>query len=113
MVSFGAFVEVEKGIDGLVHVSQISNQWLENPVSALAVGQEVEAKILDINPEKEKMTLSIKALLPEIEKPAKEEKASKGKKVADDTEDGVDLREWKDEADASVSIADLLSNSDK
>ena len=43
---------IEKGVDGLVHVSQISNQWLENPVTALQVGQEVEAKIIDINPEK-------------------------------------------------------------
>ncbi len=115
LVSFGAFVEVEKGIDGLVHVSQISNQWLENPVSALQVGQEVEAKILDINPEKEKMTLSIKALLPEIEKPAQEEKPAKGKKRAKSEveEDGEELREWKDETDTGASIADLLGNIDK
>ncbi len=114
LVAFGAFVEVEKGIDGLVHVSQISNQWLENPVSALEVGQEIEAKILDINPEKEKMTLSIKALLPEIEKPAQEEKSAKGKKHAkQDDEEETELREWKDDSDAGASIADLLGNTDK
>ncbi len=114
LVNFGAFVEIEKGIDGLVHVSQITNEWLENPVSALQVGQEVEAKILDINVEKEKMTLSIKALLPEIEKPEQEEKA-KGKKrgakkeVVDETEE---LREWKDESVAGASIADLIGSAE-
>ena len=115
LVSFGAFVEVEKGIDGLIHVSQISNQWLENPVTALQVGQEVEAKILDINPEKEKMTLSIKALLPEIEKPAQdEEKASKGKKrkAKEESDDLADLHEWKDNDNGGASIAEMIGNSE-
>ena len=97
LVSFGAFVEVEKGVDGLVHISQISNQWLENPVTALQIGQEIEAKILDINTEKEKMTLSIKALLPEVEKPEEDEKGAKGKKRKGknaDEEEVSDLREW-------------------
>ena len=107
IVSFGAFVEVEKGIDGLVHVSQISNKWLENPVTALQVGEEVEAKIIDINPEKEKMTLSIKALLPEEEKPAEEVKKEKKEDVEE-----ADLREWKDDANEGVSIADLIGNSE-
>lgn len=115
LVNFGAFVEVEKGVDGLVHISQISNQWLENPVATLEVGQEVEAKIIDINVEKEKMTLSIKALLPEIEKPAEEEKETKGKKrkakevVAEAEEE---LREWKDNDYAGVSIAEMLAKSE-
>lgn len=112
IVSFGAFVEVEKGIDGLVHVSQISNEWLENPVTALQVGQEITAKILDINVEKEKMTLSIKALLPPVEKPEKDAKGKKGDK--DNEEEEIsDLREWKDDAAGGVSIADILQNSEK
>ena len=115
LVNFGAFVEVEKGVDGLVHISQISNQWLENPVASLEVGQEVDAKIIDINIEKEKMTLSIKALLPEIEKPAEEEKEIKGKKrkekeVVEEAEE--ELREWKDNDDAGVSIAEMLAKSE-
>ena len=114
IVSFGAFVEVEKGIDGLVHVSQISNEWLENPVTALQVGQEVTAKILDINVEKEKMTLSIKALLPEVEKPEKGDAKSKGKKGGKEESDNeVELREWKDDDNGGASIADILQNSDK
>jgi len=116
LVNFGAFVEVEKGIDGLVHVSQISNQWLENPVTALEVGQEIDAKILDINVEKEKMTLSIKALLPEVEKPVEEtEKPAKGKKraKAEVGEEEPELREWKDDDNGGASIADLIGNIEK
>ena len=100
IVNFGAFVELEKGIDGLVHVSEISNKWLENPVTALQVGQEIEAKILVVNTEEQKITLSIKALLPEIEVPEKQEKP---------VEEEVELREWVDEQDTSVSIADIIN----
>ena len=107
LVDFGAFVEVEKGIDGLVHVSQISNKWLENPVTALEVGQEIEAKIVNINVEKQKMNLSIKALLPEEEKPVVEVKATK-----ESEEEEVELREWKDAEEGGASIADML-NQDK
>ncbi|MBR2871436.1 MAG: 4-hydroxy-3-methylbut-2-enyl diphosphate reductase [Clostridia bacterium] len=112
LVKFGAFVEIEKGIDGLVHISQISNQWLENPVSALEVGQEIEAKILDVNPEKERMTLSIKALLPEVEAPAKEENEenTKGKKRAAKEEvEEPELREWKDADEGGISIAEMIN----
>ena len=113
IVPFGAFVEVEKGIDALVHVSQISNKWLENPVTALNVGQEVEAKILEINSEKERMTISIKALLEEESVPEKEvseEKSAKTKRRSSKkTEDDGELHEWKDSTDAGVSIADLIS----
>lgn len=42
IVPFGAFVEIENGVDGLVHVSQISHEWLENPTSVLTIGEEVE-----------------------------------------------------------------------
>ncbi|MBQ7323649.1 MAG: 4-hydroxy-3-methylbut-2-enyl diphosphate reductase [Clostridia bacterium] len=62
IVPFGAFVEVEKGIDGLVHVSQISHEFLENPTTVLAIGQEVDAKILKLDCVEKKMTLSIKAI---------------------------------------------------
>lgn len=109
LVNFGAFVEVEKGIDGLVHVSQISHEWLENPIATLQVGQEVDVKILDIVPENEKMTLSIKALLPEIEKPVEEApaKGKKGKKVVEEESEN-ELREWKDDTDSGASIAELI-----
>ena len=77
ITKFGAFVEIEKGIDGLVHVSQISHEWLEDPTTVIAVGQEVDVKILNIDTEAEKMTLSIKALQPVpegLERPARAKK---------------------------------------
>ena len=67
---FGAFVEVEKGIDGLVHVSQISHEWLEDPTTAVTVGQEVDVKVTDIDFDKHRVSFSMKALL---EPPVKEE----------------------------------------
>ncbi len=102
IVSFGAFVEVEKGVDGLVHVSQISNKWLENPLGALEIGQEVEAKIMAIDTEKEKMTLSIKALLPE--EPKKEVKVVE--EVVENEE--PELKEWIDDDTSSISIAEMI-----
>jgi 4-hydroxy-3-methylbut-2-enyl diphosphate reductase len=107
IVSFGAFVEIEKGVDGLVHVSQITHDFLENPASLLKVGEEVTAKILAIDVEKEKITLSIKALTPAPVKEVKEED-KKDKKVKKD--DDEDMRGWTDSADTDVSIADLLNN---
>ncbi|MDY6367958.1 MAG: 4-hydroxy-3-methylbut-2-enyl diphosphate reductase [Clostridia bacterium] len=108
IVPFGAFVEIEKGIDGLVHVSEISNKWLENPVTALQVGQEVDVKILGINPEKEKFTLSIKALLAD-EEPAESDKKAKGKPAAKKDDEENLPREWKDESEGGASIAELLN----
>lgn len=62
MTDFGAFVELEEGIDALLHVSQISIEHVEKPSDVLSVGQEVTAKIVDFNEEAKKISLSIKAL---------------------------------------------------
>lgn len=70
LTDFGAFVEVLPGIDGLVHVSQISHKRIENPKEALKVGQEVQVKVLEVNADAERVSLSIKAL----EEGQKEEK---------------------------------------
>ena len=63
MTDFGAFVELEPGIDALLHVSQISKDHIEKPADVLKVGQEIEAKIVDFNEDEKKISLSIKALL--------------------------------------------------
>ncbi len=60
---FGAFAEIVPGVDGLIHISQISDHRIAKAEEALTVGQEVEAKIIDINDEKKKVSLSIRALL--------------------------------------------------
>ena len=63
MTDFGAFVELEPGIDALLHVSQISREHIEKPSDVLKVGQEVSAKIVDFKPEDKKISLSIKAMI--------------------------------------------------
>lgn len=70
LTDFGAFVEVLPGIDGLVHISQISHKRVESPKDALKVGQEVTVKVLEVNATDERVSLSIKAL---EERPAQEE----------------------------------------
>ena len=62
MTDFGAFVELDPGVDALLHVSQISSEHVEKPSDVLCVGQEIEAKIVDFNEEEKKISLSIKAL---------------------------------------------------
>lgn len=124
IVPFGAFIEVEKGVDGLVHVSQISHERIETPASVLNVGDEVDAKIIAIDTDAKKMNLSIKALLPETErkKPHKteeeeseksektERRARAPKKSADD-----EYSDWSDTDSGSVgiSMADILANAQK
>ncbi len=128
IVPFGAFVELEKGIDGLVHVSQISHEWLENPTSVLSIGEEIDAKVLAFNPAERKITLSIKALQPQPEMEMhytrdkerderdgrnNNRKSRKGgnKKNFSDEED--DYREWNEGGFGGVSIADLLHGDEK
>ena len=63
MTDFGAFVELETGIDALLHVSQISKEHVEKPSDVLTVGQEIEAQVVDFNEETKKISLSMKALM--------------------------------------------------
>ena len=62
MTDFGAFVELEPGVDALLHVSQISRDHVDKPADALTIGQEIEAKIVDFNEADKKISLSMKAL---------------------------------------------------
>ncbi len=62
MTDFGAFVELEPGIDALLHVSQISKEHVEKPADALKISQEVTAKVVEFNKDDKKISLSVKAL---------------------------------------------------
>ena len=62
MTDFGAFVELEPGVDALLHVSQISQEHVEKPSDVLSVGQEITAKVVDFNGEDKKISLSMNAL---------------------------------------------------
>ena len=67
MTTYGAFARIIPGIDGLIHISQIANKHVVKPQDELTVGQEVDAKIIAVDPEKKRVSLSIRALLePEV-----------------------------------------------
>jgi len=83
LTDFGAFIELEKGVDGLLHVSQIQRERVEKPSDVLQQGQEVTAKIIDLDPENKKISLSMKALLPRPERKG-------GRNRRDDRENDAD-----------------------
>ncbi len=119
IVPFGAFVEIEKGIDGLVHVSQISHEWLENPTSVLNIGEEVDAKIIAFSPADHKITLSIKALQPRPEFEPRPEREDKPQKVRKNNrrnsnvpEEEEEYREWREGTSFGASISELLAEDD-
>ena len=72
LMTFGAFAEIISGVDGLIHISQISNTRVEKPEDVLSEGQEVQVKITDIDAENKRISLSIRALLA-TEEPEEEE----------------------------------------
>lgn len=71
---FGAFVELEKGVDGLIHISHLSNKFVKQPSDVLEIGQMVHAKVIDLNLEQKRISLSLKDLEgPELETEESEE----------------------------------------
>ncbi len=83
LMTFGAFAEIIPGIDGLIHISQIADRRIGKPEEVLSEGQEVEAKIIDIDLEGKRISLSIRALLA----PAAEEEAEEAEEVEEATEE--------------------------
>ena len=65
MMPFGAFAEIMEDVDGLIHISKIANKRIGKPADVLEIGQVVDAKIIEIDNEKQKISLSIRALLEE------------------------------------------------
>ena len=63
LMTFGAFAEIIPGVDGLIHISQIADRRIGKPEDVLSEGQEVDAKIIDIDAENKRISLSIRALL--------------------------------------------------
>lgn len=84
IVPFGAFVQLEDGVDGLVHISQISWERVEKVEDALQIGQEIEAKVLELDTESKKISLSIKQL---TERPVKEAPAPVVEEEKEEKED--------------------------
>ena len=99
ITSYGAFARIIPGIDGLIHISQIANKHIEKPQDELTVGQETEAKIIAVDPEKKRVSLSIRALLEEA--PAAEDEPAI---EADETVAVIASPE--DAAEAAKNVAD-------
>jgi len=75
LVDFGAFVKLKENVEGLVHISQISHDHIEKASDVLNIGEEVQVKIINIDEENQKISLSIKELLEKpVEEPVEEEK---------------------------------------
>ena len=72
LMPFGAFAEIIPDVDGLIHISQIANQHVAKPEDVLSEGQVVQAKITEVDAEKKRISLSIRALLQDEEAPAEE-----------------------------------------
>ena len=98
LTTFGAFVELFPGVEGLVHISQIAHQHIATPHEVLKEGQEVQVKVLEVHPEQQRISLSIKALQ-EAPKPEKQE-------VEEVVEETYELPE----EDVSFSLADRLGD---
>ena len=84
LVSFGAFAEIVPGVDGLIHISQIADHRIEKPGDVLEEGQTVDVKITDIDYERKKVSLSIRALLGEQRVAVDEAEADEDGEIPDD-----------------------------
>ncbi|WDV47810.1 bifunctional 4-hydroxy-3-methylbut-2-enyl diphosphate reductase/30S ribosomal protein S1 [Clostridiaceae bacterium M8S5] len=102
LLDFGAFVEIEPGLDGLVHISEISNKHIAKPSDELKSGQKVEVRILDIKPEDKKLSLSIKKVDEPVEEKTTENKPKRKKVEVDNS--------YREECD--VCIGDILTDKD-
>jgi len=78
LVTFGAFVEIAPGVEGLVHISQIAHRHVATPHEVLKEGQEVQAKVLDFNPAEKRISLSIKETEEAPARPEREQRESRG-----------------------------------
>ena len=92
VADFGAFVQLESGVEGLVHISEISEEHIKHPKDVLQAGQAVEVRILDIKPSDNRMSLSIKAVNDE----------------AAAVQEAVE--EFSNEGDASATLGDVLAD---
>lgn len=86
LLPFGAFAEIIPGVDGLIHISQIANKRIAKPADVLELGQEVQAKVVDINAETQKIGLSMRALIEEETVAAEEIPAQNEEEVISEEE---------------------------
>ena len=90
LMTFGAFAQVVEGVDGLIHISQIAQQKIGKPADVLEVGQEVDVKIIAIDEEKQKVSLSIRALLDEAQAEAEAMPEEVAEEVVEEAAEATD-----------------------
>ena len=98
ILDFGAFVKLMDGVEGLVHISQLAPRHVGHPTEIVEIGQQVKVKVLDINEDERRISLSIKQVPPELQ-------------ILTPTEDGEDEIETADavEADAPEEISQTMN----
>ena len=106
MTTFGAFANVIDGIDGLIHISQIANKHIEKPQDVLKIGDVVKVKITEIDYDKKRVSLSIRALLPQEDEAEVVEEAP-AEETAEVAEDPVE--ETVEEAETPAEAAEEAS----
>lgn len=102
MTDFGAFVEIEPGVDALLHVSQIAKHHVDKPSDELKVGEEIEAKIVDFNEDEKKISLSRKILLPDEEPVEEVESVEETEEVANVEESEAPVEDVVEETAATT-----------
>ena len=100
ITSFGAFAQIIEGIDGLIHISQIANKRVDNVNDILTVGQQVECKIAEIDLDKKRISLSIRALLPEEDEQEQDDVQDEQESADDEADEAPVVEETAEEADA-------------
>ncbi len=116
IVAFGAFVEIYEGIEGLVHISELANRHVERPDEVVSVGQQVSVKIIEVDSERRRLSLSIKRvdgdnvkpLRPLAPEPGDEEEAEEIAEAVETVEEAVETVEEAEEileAEAEVEVA--------
>jgi small subunit ribosomal protein S1 len=100
IANFGVFVELEPGLEGLLHISEIADQKIEKPEDVLKVGQEVDVKILRVDSDERKIGLSLKRAQWAIEEQAREEQRAERSKAKG-------LRGGLEGAEATRGLGDL------
>jgi predicted RNA-binding protein with RPS1 domain len=107
--SYGAFVDIGAERPGMVHVSELAHGYVKTPGEVVKEGDEVEAKVLDVNRKKKQIKLSMKALEPEIEefKPAKKEKEIKKGNKRGPKKEAVDAPAQEEEREPEMTAMQI------
>jgi small subunit ribosomal protein S1 len=109
LTEYGAFVEIEPGIEGLAHISELAQERIEKPSQVLNPGDEIEFKVIRLNPRERKIGLSRKAMLPRAERPHEE----RGERERGPRREGRGRREQppaeaRSEGDGSIRLGDVI-----